>query len=553
MKEDQEEHHHQEEEEQARSETTTDTTTKRKLEDNILFAKQKAQEIAARLVSNAESKRPRLADDDSPEPAFHSNSASNPLTVSFVAQTGQTSKRISIPNGKVGLIIGKGGETIKYLQNQSGAKIQITKDLEADPYSLTREVELTGTSEQISRAEQLINDVIAQTEAGGSAPSAKQDAPSAKQDANPVQPGAEQFVMKVPNNKVALLIGKGGETIRNMQSRSGARMQIVPLHLPPGDTSTERTVYIDGLKEQIESAKELINEVLSGKRLVNPSGANSYMQPAYAGAANWGAPGQPPMQQQPQYGYTQPGSYGQPPPPASYYSNHPTSVAAWDPSHQATHSQQPQQSTGYDYYGQQTQVGLAPSNPSYSYNQTLPASHSYGQSYSQQPSNYGQPISSQVPVPNQPNPYVSSEYGAPPPSSNLDGTSSSQAMQPASAYPYAHSQTIDNSHAGYWAYSSSTSQPPAQPFYDQTGYYQTMYGSQQAQVPSAVPHSGYGEDGYPSQSASAPTDYDQATNPAQGGQQLEQQPQEQLATNGIAHSSVNGAQRAAGGNSDEMA
>lgn len=78
MKEDQEEHHHQEEEEQAGSETTTDTTTKRKLEDNILLAKQKAQEIAARLVSNAESKRPRLADDDSPEPAFHSYSASNP-------------------------------------------------------------------------------------------------------------------------------------------------------------------------------------------------------------------------------------------------------------------------------------------------------------------------------------------------------------------------------------------------------------------------------------------------------------------------------------------
>lgn len=98
-------------------------------------------------------------------------------------------KKISIPNGKVldyyvaaphfysehnadeiyicfqvGLIIGKGGETIKYLQHQSGAKIQITKDSEADPYSLTRDVELMGTSEQISRAEQLINDVISQVQ-----------------------------------------------------------------------------------------------------------------------------------------------------------------------------------------------------------------------------------------------------------------------------------------------------------------------------------------------------------------------------------------------------
>lgn len=41
-------------------------------------------------------------------------------------------------------------------------------------------------------------------------------------------------------------------------------LQIVPLHLPPGDTSTERNVYIDGSNEHIELAKELINEVLSG-------------------------------------------------------------------------------------------------------------------------------------------------------------------------------------------------------------------------------------------------------------------------------------------------
>ena len=40
--------------------------------------------------------------------------------------------------------------------------------------------------------------------------------------------------------------------------------QVVPLHLPPGDTSTERNVFINGTKEQIEAAKELVNEVISG-------------------------------------------------------------------------------------------------------------------------------------------------------------------------------------------------------------------------------------------------------------------------------------------------
>jgi hypothetical protein len=35
------------------------------------------------------------------------------------------------------------------------------------------------------------------------------------------------------------------------------------LHLPPGDPATERTLYIDGTVEQIEIAKQLVNEVTS--------------------------------------------------------------------------------------------------------------------------------------------------------------------------------------------------------------------------------------------------------------------------------------------------
>ena len=72
------------------------------------------------------------------------------------------SKRIDIPNGRVGVIIGKGGETIKYLQQQSGAKIQVTRDMDADPNSPTRGVDLMGTPDQIARAEQLIQDVLSE-------------------------------------------------------------------------------------------------------------------------------------------------------------------------------------------------------------------------------------------------------------------------------------------------------------------------------------------------------------------------------------------------------
>lgn len=63
---------------------------------------------------------------------------------------------------QVGVLIGKAGDTIKSLQNNSGARIQITRDADADPLSGTRPVELIGTLENIAKAEKLIRDVIAE-------------------------------------------------------------------------------------------------------------------------------------------------------------------------------------------------------------------------------------------------------------------------------------------------------------------------------------------------------------------------------------------------------
>ena len=63
---------------------------------------------------------------------------------------------------QVGVLIGKAGETIKFLQFNTGAKIQIMRDAEADPNAPSRPVELIGTPESINKAEKLIKDVIAE-------------------------------------------------------------------------------------------------------------------------------------------------------------------------------------------------------------------------------------------------------------------------------------------------------------------------------------------------------------------------------------------------------
>ncbi|XP_068652551.1 uncharacterized protein [Aristolochia californica] len=459
--------------------------------DEIQLAKQRAQEIAARLFNSAEAKRPRVenggAEDDKgfssdfvqkppSQQTFHSQAVLAPPASTYGFQG--TSKKIDIPNGRVGVIIGKGGETIKYLQLQSGAKIQVTRDMDADPNSPSRLVELMGTPEQISKAEQLINDVLAEAESGGSGI-------VASRRFGPGQMGTEQFIMKVPNNKVGLIIGKGGETIKNMQARSGARIQLIPLHLPPGDTSTERTVQIDGTPEQIEAAKELINEVVSENRARNPPMSGAYPQQGYRPPrppTNWGPPGPP--TQQPGYGYMQPGAYtgpsqynaSQPPyggyPPQSASGGY---SAGWDQS-SAPPSQQTTPGSGYDYYNQQpppqqpsSTVGSSTPGDGSSYNYSQPPAANYGSQGSYGDTQYSHPPVGQQGGYGQEGysstggyhaPTSQQGYGQQQPTSQ-SGFEQAQAYSSAPGYPNVNNPNQDPP-ASYGAPTGSTQTPPQQ-------------------------------------------------------------------------------------------
>ncbi|GMH13424.1 hypothetical protein Nepgr_015265 [Nepenthes gracilis] len=557
--------------ERAGQEPGTNEGHKRKIEDEIELAKQRAQEIAARLLNTADSKRPRLDSAPAASELPYSNSTAtyqSQFPVSYAPQSGQynglqgTSKKIHIPNAKVGVIIGRAGDMIKNLQLRSGARIQITRDAEADPTSLTRDVELMGTADQISRAEQLISEVIAETDAASSAS-------SGNRSTSAVQPGAEQFVMKVPNDKVALIIGKGGETIKSMQSKSGARIQVVPLHLPPGDTSTERSVYINGTTEQIESAKELINEVISGNRLKSLSGSTGYTQPAYPTSGSWPLQGQPPVPQQPAYGYAQQGTYSTIPPP--YYGSYPPQQAGWEQTNPSAVSQSSEQNTTSYMYGQQAQPTSTPTNVSYNYSQMPPATgYNYNQGYTQQPPSYGQDFSGQPSSVEPQKPYANPAYGASATSSQPDGTTptqtsqpgyygppavSSQAdgtseSQPSPAYATGYNQTTAAAN-GYGTYSGYAAQPPALVGYNQTGYAQTGYGHQQQgmQAPPQASQAYYGQSGYPLPQVPEQANYYQGTYPSVAGQPQIQQPHSQsLSTNGVSPPSSYGIEKVDDGN-----
>ena len=61
-------------------------------------------------------------------------------------------KRVCVPMAKVGLVIGRGGETIKALQYQSGAHIQVVKMSDLPPNSQERPIDITGGASAVEPA-----------------------------------------------------------------------------------------------------------------------------------------------------------------------------------------------------------------------------------------------------------------------------------------------------------------------------------------------------------------------------------------------------------------
>ncbi|PQQ13893.1 far upstream element-binding protein 2 isoform X2 [Prunus yedoensis var. nudiflora] len=369
--------------------------------------------------------------------------------------------KMEVPNNKVGVLIGKAGDTIRYLQYNSGAKIQITRDSDADPYSATRPVEIIGSSFSISKAEKLINAVIAEADAGGSPSLVARGVATAQAAA-----AAEQIQIQVPNEKVGLIIGRGGETIKGLQTRSGARIQLIPQHLPEGDESKERTVRVTGDKKQIEVARELIKEVMN--QTVRPSPLSSGFnhqgyRPHGPGGPQWGPRG-PHLPQQSTYDYPQRGPYPSHnphyPPAYGSYPQHmgPRSGfgSGWEQRPPLSMQGMPPHGGGYDYYS-----GQGPDAP-------VSAQHST-------------PVPAHVPGPS-PNPTM-----APPPSQA--NYNYGQPHGPDYGHPAPYSQTAPPQHSyghGYEEPKYDNHAPTQHPYgghgtsqpYPQTGA-QPGYGPQQ--------------------------------------------------------------------------
>jgi far upstream element-binding protein len=196
-------------------------------------------------------------------------------------------EQIGVPNGVVGFIIGRGGENITSMQARSGCKIQIQKEHEMTPGQTQRVITLTAaTKESIDSCrgmiESMVQDRIRTTNSSVSMASAMSTpggggGTQAAKLQEALGAGHQLVTVIVPDGDVGLIIGRGGTTIRDIQDRSGANIQIPQ----QGDANNPavRTVNITHLHfEGAQAAKQMIEQMLASKSQQNSFAPHTSLQ-----------------------------------------------------------------------------------------------------------------------------------------------------------------------------------------------------------------------------------------------------------------------------------
>lgn len=206
---------------------------------------------------------------------------------------GSESMEMLVPNERVGLIIGRGGATIKSIQMRTGSSITIPQTPDVNHPNM-RLITIRGTIPSKEAAKMEISAILNEDQGGPRGVGGFSGA---------------VIYMQVPNDRVGVIIGKRGETIKGIQDRNAVRIQ-VPQVPDPGSNPPVRTVSIQGPPEMLQRAKDEIDAVVL-------QGAGSYGYGSgsgghYGGSSSYGSSGGYDQQQygQQQYGQQQYG-YGQ--------------------------------------------------------------------------------------------------------------------------------------------------------------------------------------------------------------------------------------------------
>lgn len=167
-------------------------------------------------------------------------------------------ERIPIEKSLVGLIIGRAGENLRRVEQTTGARVQFKDGPESG--ASVRNCDISGSRSARASAKAEIYRIIDENGPGNRG--AGQDRSRAQANVSSISPqkdGENGTQIMVPDRTVGLIIGRGGETIRDLQERSGCHVNIV------GENKSInglRPVNLIGSEQSQQRAKDLIMEIV---------------------------------------------------------------------------------------------------------------------------------------------------------------------------------------------------------------------------------------------------------------------------------------------------
>jgi far upstream element-binding protein len=189
------------------------------------------------------------------------------------------SEVILIDSSLVGLVIGRQGESLRRIEQESGTRIQFINGPNSGP---SRECRITGSPSSRITAKREINRIIEENGGNparetGHTPHQATRGPS-QSEQPPMRAGEESSQIMVPDRTVGLIIGRGGETIRSLQERSKCHVNIV------GENKSVnglRPVNLIGTPEACAEAKDLIMEIVDSDTRAGEAGGAPAHQPQH--------------------------------------------------------------------------------------------------------------------------------------------------------------------------------------------------------------------------------------------------------------------------------
>jgi rRNA processing protein Krr1/Pno1 len=139
----------------------------------------------------------------------------------------------------VGRVIGKGGEMIRDLQARSSCRIDVDQNV---PPGQPRVITYRGTRKTVDFAKHLVAMLCSE---------------NATEADLPLGEAKREFLV-VPAQSVGKIIGRGGEMIRELQSRSQGKIQVDHSGAISGLDASEKQVTITGTEQSVAKAKEMV-------------------------------------------------------------------------------------------------------------------------------------------------------------------------------------------------------------------------------------------------------------------------------------------------------